>query len=283
MGSSCIKRPRPNNQRLREEVKEKEVEFESHSSYYDKNFIHMEITYNIFKNIPLIEFLLLLHNHKDFDSQTVDSEKAYSEPISEISFIKFISSKILSHFLLSELNHNSEGTHLYEDYMKKIYIHLLEAVRYIRNDDSIECIKKIDIIPFAILNCFSSNTTKLLLFYNLFINEEGKFEKSRKFDEFIFIMLSTPTFISILSLKELAQIYESLKDDVSDISGILDYSEMKDIRRLLKIFKKNFFKNENTIMNKEEFDSVIVNFTWLFSNQGIRKNLELNNDVKPGV
>jgi len=95
----------------------------------------------------------------------------------------------------------------------------------------------------------------------------------------------TPSFCSLLAIYKTRQNFEGDFDalDEDTFKGILDAYEVKDALRLRDIFIKDFFFNGKTSLDKNDFEKKFKegDFGWIFSPEGIRWSLEVNNDVKP--
>ena len=273
MGNSCGKKP----DNIHKEIILTD-QSRKYSSRWDVDFKDIEDKYNILKNFPLYEYLYLLLNHKN-DTTTEEFERKIDEPISAISYEKFLTNKIAKHHLIVD-TFDEQDFHLYEDYFKKVYDNVLLYAQWIRNDESINVLKKIDLVPFAILNCAATFEVKANLFYALFSQADGTIANTRELMEFVFILLATPSAVSYLSLKDINGLYPGKIAFKADAESLMNATEHKDYKSLMSATLKDYIGKKDARITKDEYFQKVNNFDWMFSYSGIRKTLDESNEER---
>jgi hypothetical protein len=271
MGNACGRKP---------DIIHKEViatdNSKKYSSRWDVDFKDIEDNRNILKGFPLFEYLYILLNH---NSNSEGNEKKTDETISSISYEKVLTNKVSKHHLIMETVPEADF-HLYEDYFKKIYDNLLLYAQWIRNDESITNLKKLDVIPFALLNCAATLDVKVNLFYSLFSEPDGNFVCSRDLMEFIFLLLATPSAVCYLSLKDISGLYPGKIIFKGDAESLMSATEHKDYKSLMSATVKALVGKPGEKISREEFFKRIVDYDWMFTCSGIRKRLDDSNEER---
>ena len=269
MGSACSKSD--DNIITKEELLKNDPNSVPYSSRWDLDLRPIEERINILKTFPFLEYSYLLMNHKTGYSNSTN--KLMSEEISQISFKNFIDNKIKNHYLLeNEIDDND--FHIFSNYIQKFYKYLLEFLRFVSNDEEINNIRKIDLIPLGLLYSLCHSSIKIDFLFALFSNEEGYIENSREFKIFIYLTLAVPGAILYYSVSDIVDLYiNSVK--LCDVS-LIDASEKGDIRELMKKVVKQIFGSEMKL-NKEQFCSKLLEINWILSPKGIRMKLDENN------
>jgi hypothetical protein len=274
MGSGCYKRGAP----LRENIIENDIVLKQFSSNSDKDFYKIEHDYNLIKQIQLYEYLMLLTQHKDHTNQ-VDTGKSYNEVIELHSLVSFLENKIFAHPLINEyIETHEKEKNIYEDYMKEQYEIIRLCVKEYKKQ-KVKSINKLHLIPHAMLYCLSSNSSKLTFIFDIFSKNEC-FERTPLLDEFVFMTIATASTVLYHTKEKLKDKYPDLAGS-SNNEGMLDSTEVADLYRLKDVFISKLFGEKKSLF-RQEYDEKIISedFVWIFTPNGIRYMLEVNNDKK---
>jgi hypothetical protein len=274
MGTACTKNGAP----LRESIVENDIAFKHFTSASDADFAKLEHDYNLLKHIQLYEFLMMLTNHKDPGNQ-VNTGKSYNETIDLHSVVSFVDNKIFAHYLISEyIDQHQKEKNIFEDFMKELYEILRLAAKEYKKQ-KIKSINKFHLIPFALMFCLSSNSSKVNFFFNIF-SKADCFERTPLLDEFIFMQIATASTVLYHSKEKIIDKYPELKGTGNNES-LLDSTEVADLHRLKDILITKLFEDKKSL-TRHEFDEKILHedFVWIFSPKGIRHMLEVHNDKK---
>jgi hypothetical protein len=272
-------------------VEQEDIKFENQSSLLDTHFKKFENKFNLLNNFQLYEYLLILNNSFH---EVVPSLDDYLFLVSEDDFVSFIQKKIRSNYIiLSLLNKQEDNLNIFETYMKEIYKSLIEAKKELfrfqnpgvkLKKNQITSIEKINLISFALLYTNAQNRVKINFFFNLFGDDTGSFNNSKKLNDFLYFHFLTASLCSLRSIKKLTEYFPSFFDKISDDEYIkyTDAFEVSDVHRLISIFTKKFFDGKTKLTKNEFLENFIhkENFGWIFNSTGIRHFLEINNDVK---
>jgi hypothetical protein len=222
------------------------------------------------------------------------------QKLDKVEFSLFIENKVVKNYLVTFLSMKGgeeEGKdRVFKNFMSNLYDSLTFAGKdlFLINNPgekpkkgSNASIKKLSLIPLALLHCQGHNRDKVSNLFNLFSDENSEnFENSKELRDFLFYLFILPTTCSLRSAKKTA---ESCPDKLEAISHEeyvkkTDAFEVKDIQRLREKFLLEFFLGSEKL-TKDEYMSRFKeggdkNFGWIFSASGIRHYLEISNDVK---
>ena len=313
MGQACTKKS--HSAPIQDEL-EPEIHFKTYKSTFDGHYTKVEGEFNILQYFQLFEYLTiltnleihhlnapvvipkietstLLANNADSAPGLVVPEKAFLAELTKADFQVFLENKVMKNFVVfAQVMKDETNANIFKEFMVELFDALIlcyvdlykkknPGVKVLKGQ--IKSLKKLVIISIGLLFCKSSNRSKVNFFFNLFLNENGRFEKSQDLEDFLFFLFIIPSTCSLRVVKKLGDRYEKItKIDDESYLKLLDAFEIKDILRLKDIFIKNFFLGGKTLTKTEfEFKFVNEDFGWIFSTNGIRENLEKSNDIKP--
>ena len=292
MGNCCQKRTYQKINYLAPE--ESEIEIKDFDSPNDKNLEIIEMKFNLFNFVQLVEYVNLLDQFNIQTSNIITDEPMRTNFSSKDEFLRqamsidefqsFIENKIFDLEGLFEIignQNNQESISIFKDMCLEIY-RVLELKLKEHNKDSNETdlIKKRNILAIGILFCACENIEKIKLIFNIFKNENEEFCKSNDFDDYLLTQFLISSFCLISARKKISNPklnIEKLEED--DLLNLAKVSELKDCENLVNKFNKTFFEKESYKWEefKRKFEDLDNGFGWVISSKGIRRKLEENN------
>ena len=276
---------------------EKEIEIKDYSSENDKLLEIIETKQNFFQFVQLVEYVNLLEQFnietatvvtdEPMRTQFKYSDKFLSETINEEEFQSFIENKIFNLEELSELiGNNQEAASLFKQICLELYKSLkLKLNQHYNNDsidsnDSIDIIKKQNLLAIGILFCACENIEKIKLIFDIFKNESNEFCKSENLNDFLLTLFLISSYCLISARNKISNTKLGIGQiEKEDLLKLIKVSELKDNENLVKIFNDSFFKQEKYRWDqfKNKFQDIDNGFGWVLSSKGIRRKLEENN------
>jgi hypothetical protein len=215
------------------------------------------------------------------------NDKFLSETINEEEFQSFIENKIFNLEELSELiGNNQEAASLFKQICLELYKSLkLKLNQHYNNDsidsnDSIDIIKKQNLLAIGILFCACENIEKIKLIFDIFKNESNEFCKSENLNDFLLTLFLISSYCLISARNKISNTKLGIGQiEKEDLLKLIKVSELKDNENLVKIFNDSFFKQEKYRWDqfKNKFQDIDNGFGWVLSSKGIRRKLEENN------
>ena len=215
------------------------------------------------------------------------NDKFLSELINEEEFQSFIENKIFNLEELSELiGNNQEAASLFKQICLELYKSLkLKLNQHYNNDsidsnDSIDIIKKQNLLAIGILFCACENIEKIKLIFDIFKNESNEFCKSENLNDFLLTLFLISSYCLISARNKISNTKLGIGQiEKEDLLKLIKVSELKDNENLVKIFNDSFFKQEKYRWDqfKNKFQDIDNGFGWVLSSKGIRRKLEENN------
>ena len=298
MGAKCCSPNENNNRRARNKTNlnlaptESEIDFPNYSSSHDKIFNIFESTYNLYRYIPLADYVSLLAKFTLENATLEDTdlkvphlsknEPFFTTPFCYDFFQSFIEQKMLRRPQTYEMTGNDE--HLGQTFTAfnlEMYKGLnLKLNQYYGNKDP-DRVKKGNLFCFGLLYCHSTNIEKIKFLFDIFKDENNKFVPSKELDEFMFSMFILPSYALLDARRKVGNNNEKVEKMTDEqIKTILDTSEFKDSKYLVTVFNTEFFDGKKELSYeefKEKFKQKDNGFGWIFSSKGIRNALEKNN------
>ena len=276
---------------------EKEIEIKDYSSENDKHLEIIETKQNFFRFVQLVEYVNLLEQFnieiatiitdEPMRTQFKYNDKFLSETINEEEFQSFIENKIFNLEELSELiGNNQEAASLFKQICLELYKSLkLKLNQHYNNDsidsnDSIDIIKKQNLLAIGILFCACENIEKIKLIFDIFKNESNEFCKSENLNDFLLTLFLISSYCLISARNKISNTKLGIGQiEKEDLLKLIKVSELKDNENLVKIFNDSFFKQEKYRWDqfKNKFQDIDNGFGWVLSSKGIRRKLEENN------
>ena len=266
---------------------EQEITFEQYSSTNDKIFEPIEIGYNIFRKISLIEFINFLDNfspnfpifdYKGLKINFSSNEKFLTEKILLEEFEEIITKKILVSYESKETLIKKEILFPIFKSICQIIYKSLEEKLILYKKKKIYIIKR-HLLSIGFIYCQSTNIGKIRLLFDLF-SKDGKFGPSNEINDFLISLFIIVTNSMINARIELGGKYNIPKLKENELILTYRISEMKGLENLLKYFNHHFFNDKQSFEYSEFREKFIDDeecFNWIFSPSGIRYKLEHNN------
>lgn len=283
---------------------EQEIDFPIYTSSSDEYFALIEKKYNLITSIQLLEYMNLLEAFS-IQTATVQFKGNYRHNFSfkdtfldtiihQDEFQSFIENKLFSISEIIEIyGEDIQTLSLFKDCFLKIYSALnlrLNSFFNSNKNKNEEVITKLNLVAIGILFCRGKNISKIKLFFDLFKNDNEKFEKSDKLENY----LMTSFFIASYCLVSVRAFIDNEEKGLKKIDNkttqiLLNDKGLsqKNCENLLKYFNEKFFGENKEGLNWEEFKTKFISdnnlenecFGWLFSTSGIRNKLEDKNIV----
>jgi len=280
---------------------EVDIKFKKYQSSLDYLFKTIEENYMLLRYFQMFDVLMLITHSKashplTTDISTEDAKviiKPYLEELDKADFVSIIENKIIkNNLVISILNDDEDVAKIFKEYMLELYDSLLMA----RIDNhkrkfpgvkvkkgSIKTIKKLYVYPIPFLFTSSTNKSKIEFIFNLLCNSNRLLVKNQEFNDFIFFLFMVAATCNLRAIKNTSSKFPTKLSSISSEEYVekTDAFEVNDIIRLRDLFVEGFFKDKD-ILGKKDYDQKFLNdeFSWIFSPNGIRANLELHNDVK---
>ena len=204
----------------------------------------------------------------------------YQKKMSVKEFQSFIENKIFNLKDIKNLIENNKTTaSIFKQICIEIYNALELKLRQKNNDENPIVIKKKNLIPLGLLFCNCNNIEKIKLFFDLFKNENEEFCKSYELDNFMLTDFLTGSYCLIRARNEIQKNFDTIPKLKSyELYKLDSCAGLENNVNLVKVFNNNFFNKEsfNWLEFKQKFEDKENGFGWIFSSQGIRRNLEEN-------
>lgn len=265
---------------------EAEINFKIYQSKNDKYFEPIERRYNLLTFVKLSEFMNLLSDfsiekstvHSESSSTLLSFENSYNEVLHVEEFQSFLENKISK---IGNFENDEELTSISNDVFINIFKALTEKLSQHLNVDNEGAIIKKNIIPIGLLFCHSSNIDKIKLFFDIFANEEKQFVSSNDLNRFLVCLFLIPSYCMLKARKIVGSNHQKIGAlSSTEITEIVQTCELKDIENLMKLTNEQLFNNKSGY-DWEEFKTLFKDekngYGWMFSPQGIRRQLEENN------
>ena len=271
---------------------EKEIKFLDYESTYKEFLDIIDLKYNFFTYISLIEYMNLLESFtvetstSPFEGKMRNNfspkDKFLTQDLNVDEFQSFIENKILKISVLVDTNEkNSDQISIFKEAFLEIFNSLLLKLKQNYPDKESDSISKRDLISIGLLFCDSNNIDKIKVFFDIFKNEDEKFTSKPELDEFLLCLFLISSYCMVSARKKVSNDNSKIPAlNKEYLIKMISVSELKDSQNLVKIFNENFFKDSSNY-NWEEFKNLFKNknsgFGWIFSSNGIRQKLEENN------
>ena len=288
MGINCCKETQKEDPNVLAKG-EQEIDFAEYTSSNDKLVQKIEQNYNLLTHLQLYYYL----NHLDtFSIETatlqMDPKKFKTEFSSKGEFDKlitvdefqsFLENRILKENELYTMAGEDESlSSTFKDILLGVYNDLSMKVGQYRGENK-PTLKKLHLIPLALLFCISTNIAKIKLFFDLFA-EDGKLKQSKELDEFVISLFITASFCMVSSRIKLGKRNQKIGAvEANEAKKAVSCSELKDNQEVLKVFKETFFKKDELTFDevKSLFENKKEGFGWMFNSKGVRNMLEKHN------
>ena len=288
MGLNCCKETQKEDPNVLAKG-EQEIDFAEYTSSNDKLVQKIEQNYNLLTHLQLYYYL----NHLDTFSietatLTMDPKKFKTEFSSKGEFDKlitvdefqsFLENRILKEKELYTMAGEDESlSSTFKDILLGVYNDLSMKVGQYRGENK-PTLKKLHLIPLALLFCISTNIAKIKLFFDLFA-EDGKLKQSKELDEFVISLFITASFCMVSSRIKLGKRNQKIGAvEANEAKKAVSCSELKDNQEVLKVFKETFFKKDELTFDevKSLFENKKEGFGWMFNSKGVRNMLEKHN------
>ena len=288
MGINCCKETQKEDPNVLAKG-EQEIDFAEYTSSNDKLVQKIEQNYNLLTHLQLYYYL----NHLDtFSIETAtlkmdpkqfktefSSKGEFDKLITVDEFQSFLENRILKEKELYTMAGEDESlASTFKDILLGVYNDLSMKVGQYRGENK-PTLKKLHLIPLALLFCISTNIAKIKLFFDLFA-EDGKLKQSKELDEFVISLFITASFCMVSSRIKLGKRNQKIGAvEANEAKKAVSCSELKDNQEVLKVFKETFFKKDELTFDevKSLFENKKEGFGWMFNSKGVRNMLEKHN------
>ena len=288
MGINCCKETQKEDPNVLAKG-EQEIDFAEYTSSNDKLVQKIEQNYNLLTHLQLYYYL----NHLDtFSIETAtlkmdpkqfktefSSKGEFDKLITVDEFQSFLENRILKEKELYTMAGEDESlSSTFKDILLGVYNDLSMKVGQYRGENK-PTLKKLHLIPLALLFCISTNIAKVKLFFDLFA-EDGKLKQSKELDEFVISLFITASFCMVSSRIKLGKRNQKIGAvEANEAKKAVSCSELKDNQEVLKVFKETFFKKDELTFDevKSLFENKKEGFGWMFNSKGVRNMLEKHN------
>lgn len=288
MGINCCKETQKEDPNVLAKG-EQEIDFAEYTSSNDKLVQKIEQNYNLLTHLQLYYYL----NHLDtFSIETAtlkmdpkqfktefSSKGEFDKLITVDEFQSFLENRILKEKELYTMAGEDESlSSTFKDILLGVYNDLSMKVGQYRGENK-PTLKKLHLIPLALLFCISTNIAKIKLFFDLFA-EDGKLKQSKELDEFVISLFITASFCMVSSRIKLGKRNQKIGAvEANEAKKAVSCSELKDNQEVLKVFKETFFKKDELTFDevKSLFENKKEGFGWMFNSKGVRNMLEKHN------
>ena len=288
MGINCCKETQKEDPNVLAKG-EQEIDFAEYTSSNDKLVQKIEQNYNLLTHLQLYYYL----NHLDtFSIETAtlkmdpkqfktefSSKGEFDKLITVDEFQSFLENRILKEKELYTMAGEDESlSSTFKDILLGVYNDLSMKVGQYRGENK-PTLKKLHLIPLALLFRISTNIAKIKLFFDLFA-EDGKLKQSKELDEFVISLFITASFCMVSSRIKLGKRNQKIGAvEANEAKKAVSCSELKDNQEVLKVFKETFFKKDELTFDevKSLFENKKEGFGWMFNSKGVRNMLEKHN------
>ena len=288
MGINCCKETQKEDPNVLAKG-EQEIDFAEYTSSNDKLVQKIEQNYNLLTHLQLyyylnhldtfsIETATLKMDPKEFKTE-FSSKGEFDKLITVDEFQSFLENRILKEKELYTMAGEDESiASTFKDILLGVYNDLSMKVGQYRGENK-PTLKKLHLIPLALLFCISTNIAKIKLFFDLFA-EDGKLKQSKELDEFVISLFITASFCMVSSRIKLGKRNQKIGAvEANEAKKAVSCSELKDNQEVLKVFKETFFKKDELTFDevKSLFENKKEGFGWMFNSKGVRHMLEKHN------
>ena len=288
MGINCCKETQKEDPNVLAKG-EQEIDFAEYTSSNDKLVQKIEQNYNLLTHLQLyyylnhldtfsIETATLKMDPKEFKTE-FSSKGEFDKLITVDEFQSFLENRILKEKELYTMAGEDESlSSTFKDILLGVYNGLSMKVGQYRGENK-PTLKKLHLIPLALLFCISTNIAKIKLFFDLFA-EDGKLKQSKELDEFVISLFITASFCMVSSRIKLGKRNQKIGAvEANEAKKAVSCSELKDNQEVLKVFKETFFKKDELTFDevKSLFENKKEGFGWMFNSKGVRNMLEKHN------
>ena len=288
MGINCCKETQKEDPNVLAKG-EQEIDFAEYTSSNDKLVQKIEQNYNLLTHLQLyyylnhldtfsIETATLKMDPKEFKTE-FSSKGEFDKLITVDEFQSFLENRILKEKELYTMAGEDESlSSTFKDILLGVYNDLSMKVGQYRGENK-PTLKKLHLIPLALLFCISTNIAKVKLFFDLFA-EDGKLKQSKELDEFVISLFITASFCMVSSRIKLGKRNQKIGAvEANEAKKAVSCSELKDNQEVLKVFKETFFKKDELTFDevKSLFENKKEGFGWMFNSKGVRNMLEKHN------
>ena len=288
MGINCCKETQKEDPNVLAKG-EQEIDFAEYTSSNDKLVQKIEQNYNLLTHLQLyyylnhldtfsIETATLKMDPKEFKTE-FSSKGEFDKLITVDEFQSFLENRILKENELYTMAGEDESlSSTFKDILLGVYNDLSMKVGQYRGENK-PTLKKLHLIPLALLFCISTNIAKIKLFFDLFA-EDGKLKQSKELDEFVISLFITASFCMVSSRIKLGKRNQKIGAvEANEAKKAVSCSELKDNQEVLKVFKETFFKKDELTFDevKSLFENKKEGFGWMFNSKGVRNMLEKHN------
>lgn len=288
MGINCCKETQKEDPNVLAKG-EQEIDFAEYTSSNDKLVQKIEQNYNLLTHLQLyyylnhldtfsIETATLKMDPKEFKTE-FSSKGEFDKLITVDEFQSFLENRILKEKELYTMAGEDESlSSTFKDILLGVYNDLSMKVGQYRGENK-PTLKKLHLIPLALLFCISTNIAKIKLFFDLFA-EDGKLKQSKELDEFVISLFITASFCMVSSRIKLGKRNQKIGAvEANEAKKAVSCSELKDNQEVLKVFKETFFKKDELTFDevKSLFENKKEGFGWMFNSKGVRNMLEKHN------
>ena len=288
MGINCCKETQKEDPNVLAKG-EQEIDFAEYTSSNDKLVQKIEQNYNLLTHLQLyyylnhldtfsIETATLKMDPKEFKTE-FSSKGEFDKLITVDEFQSFLENRILKEKELYTMAGEDESlASTFKDILLGVYNDLSMKVGQYRGENK-PTLKKLHLIPLALLFCISTNIAKIKLFFDLFA-EDGKLKQSKELDEFVISLFITASFCMVSSRIKLGKRNQKIGAvEANEAKKAVSCSELEDNQEVLKVFKDTFFKKDELTFDevKSLFENKKEGFGWMFNSKGVRNMLEKHN------
>ena len=288
MGINCCKETQKEDPNVLAKG-EQEIDFAEYTSSNDKLVQKIEQNYNLLTHLQLyyylnhldtfsIETATLKMDPKEFKTE-FSSKGEFDKLITVDEFQSFLENRILKEKELYTMAGEDESlSSTFKDILLGVYNDLSMKVGQYRGENK-PTLKKLHLIPLALLFCISTNIAKIKLFFDLFA-EDGKLKQSKELDEFVISLFITASFCMVSSRIKLGKRNQKIGAvEANEAKKAVSCSELKDNQEVLKVFKETFFEKDELTFDevKSLFENKKEGFGWMFNSKGVRNMLEKHN------
>ena len=268
---------------------ENEIILKDYSSPNDILLDIIETKQNYFTQIQLVDFVNLLEQFNIETSGVITDEPMHTDFSSDDEFLEkymtleeflnFIDNNIL---IIDDLNNSikENGTLFFKQFCQEMYKSLDSKLNEhnINNDNSLNLIKRRNILAFGILFCDCENIEKIKLFFDIFKIEDSKeFSKSEEINDFLMTLILLGSYCIINTRNKIFDEKKGIKKlEKDELLNLYKICEYNNCQKLVEIFNETFFKIENYEWKdfKKQFEDIDNGFGWILSSKGIRRKLE---------
>ena len=292
MGILCCKKASKSSNAI---DTEKDISVPSYTSKNDKDFLKLETTYNLLRDININDYMYSL-SHFSLETATQSdnyspnpetyskNDPFFNEPISSDLFQSFIENKMFKHpNLYTKVGNNEVLASICKDCLLEIYRSLRMKLQQSDELDGLqkedERIKKYHLIALGILYCSGRNVSKVRLIHDLF-KENNNFTNSKELKDFLLALFLIPSYCTLSARNKIGKMNKEIGELGNEkMKLILDTCELKDSKNLVQVTEKKIFENSN--LNIENFKRLFSDkengIGYLLTCKGIRNTLEKNN------